>query len=78
MKYLLLALVIGIAWHLWRSKRVAQTPPPQRKPLPQPETMVHCEHCGVHLPQSNALGWRGHYYCSQAHLPAATDTPRQP
>ena len=74
MKYLLLALVIGIAWHLWRSKRVAQTPPPQRKPLPQPETMVHCEHCGVHVPQSEAIGFRGRYFCSQAHLAAAEPT----
>ena len=76
MKYLLVALVIGIAWHLWRSKRVAP-PPPARKPLPQPETMVHCEHCGVHLPQSEAIGWRGHYYCSQAHLAAASEPGEQ-
>lgn len=70
MKYLLVAGVLFVAWHLWRAGRTACAPPPAaRKPLPRPEGMVQCARCGVHLPQSDAIAWRGRHYCSQAHLP---------
>ena len=75
MKYLLVFLLVAVAWHLWRSQRVRNSPPPARqKPLAKPEAMVHCEHCGVHVPQSEAIGFRGRYFCSQAHLAAAEPT----
>ncbi len=31
------------------------------------ETMVQCAHCGVHLPQSEALMVEGNAWCSQDH-----------
>jgi uncharacterized protein len=76
MKYiLLLVVVIGAIW-LMRSLRKPE-PPPQPKP-PEPDTpaaitaeeMVSCEHCGVHLPRSEALPGRGGVFCSEAHRSA--------
>ena len=32
-----------------------------------PERMVSCVHCGVHLPQSEALEEAGNFFCSDAH-----------
>ena len=31
------------------------------------EDMVRCQHCGVHLPRSESLTTRGHFYCSADH-----------
>ena len=73
MKYLLVFLVVAVAWHMWRSQRTRDVPPPSpKKNLPKPEPMVHCDHCGVHLPQSDAISYQGRHYCSQAHLAKAT------
>lgn len=47
-------------------------PPPQAPsqagPQPaQPETMVLCAHCGVHLPRSEATLMNQNTWCSTAH-----------
>ena len=74
MKYLLVLLVVAVAWHIWRSKRVADAPPPTKRSHAKPEPMVHCAHCDVHLPQSDAIRFQGRHFCSQAHLAAATSS----
>lgn len=35
------------------------------------EQMVPCQHCGVHLPQTEALEDAGSFYCSQQHIDEA-------
>jgi len=75
MKYLVLIVVIGVVYMLWRNARLAEraardaAPPPQRpRPVAGPQDMVSCPVCGVHLPQSEALaGVRGLLYCSPEH-----------
>lgn len=32
-----------------------------------PESMVRCEHCGIHLPRSEAVLRNGRIWCSQEH-----------
>ena len=73
MKFLLMLVVLGLAYALWRSKRrAAMPPPPPRPPVPTPsaQPMVACAHCGVHLPHSEALAHAGQHYCSAAHRDA--------
>ncbi len=36
----------------------------EKKPL---ESMVRCEHCGIHLPRSEAVMADGRIWCSQDH-----------
>lgn len=36
-------------------------------PLKHPESMVRCEHCGIHMPRSEAVLSDGHIWCSQEH-----------
>lgn len=52
------------------------TTTPRAEPLPrkgsaptmdQPETMVRCAHCGIHLPRSEALLLNGETWCSSEH-----------
>lgn len=66
---LLLAVVLLVVW-LWRSGRRdapgADHPPPPGT-APDPQEMVCCAHCGVHLPRSDAVVGRIGLYCSDEH-----------
>ena len=80
MKYLLLLVVLMVAWHFWRSGRVSggtAAPPPQRK-LGPPESMVHCAACQVLVPRSDAVASGGKLYRSRQHAAAGTGAPDKP
>jgi uncharacterized protein len=77
MKFLLVVLVVavGLWFLLGRSQgrgggRVKSDARPGRVNRPasaEPQAMVSCAHCGVHLPQTEALQHEGQAYCSEAH-----------
>lgn len=68
MKYVVLLIVLVLAYAWWRGQRRASMPPPKaRPPLPPPQDMVACHRCGVHLPRSDALARGGRSYCSLEH-----------
>lgn len=75
MKYLLVLLVIGVAvaWLAGARRRDLGArrgagDARGRGPGAAPATMVACAHCGVHLPQPDALfDAAGRPYCSEAH-----------
>ena len=70
MKYLLVLAIVLIAVWLWRNNRrdEKQQPPSVKTPLPQPQDMVRCPVCSVHLPRTDALpGPDGLLYCCQEH-----------
>jgi len=64
-KFLLLILAVFAAWLLikrLRGKDGAANPPD-----PAPEQMVHCSHCGLYLPQKEAIADGDKYYCCAEH-----------
>lgn len=76
MKYvLLIALALGLIWWWRLLVRKNQARPKDAAPAPPPppgaaDDMIACDHCGLHLPRSEALiGARG-TYCSAAHREA--------
>lgn len=75
MKYLLLIAFIAVIWWVLknRSERQARHPEPQ---VPEPEMMVVCAHCGVHLPQSDSIVENDVHFCSEAHRRAAKASGR--
>ena len=92
MKYVLLLLVLWAAYALWRHQRRQamrdQRPPPaapppnlgatqQAAPPADPQHMVRCQHCGIHLPQPDAVRGQLGWYCGTAHrqLPEGTPPP---
>ena len=59
---IILVLIVMIAKRIWQKPR-----PPARRSQTN-EQMVQCAHCGIYIPEREALQRAGHYYCSQAHL----------
>ncbi len=74
MKYLVLLLVVvGVLWFARsRAGKLSRRSDPPGKP-PQPQTMVSCVHCGVHLPRGDAIDGAQGPYCSEAHRLAHGD-----
>ncbi len=71
-RLLLLALLAYAVYRLVRGPRrhpSRPTPDPRHRALPE-QHMVRCAHCGVYVPEAEALGDGGHRYCSQAHRTA--------
>ena len=72
MKFLVLAIVLVLVVWLFfgRGRKPPQAPP--KKPAAHgdgaAQAMIACAHCGVHLPQSEALAdAAGRLFCSEAH-----------
>jgi uncharacterized protein len=80
MKYLIWLLVILAAiWAFKRSRRLAKPAKPakptedEKTPSASPSNMVACAHCGLHLPQEEAVTGTKGLYCSTEHRAAAQD-----
>jgi uncharacterized protein len=74
LKYLLLFLVIFVVAWRWRTSRTGQLAEKQRtqnRAEPDAITMVSCAHCGVHVPERDAMAGTHGVYCSSAHRAAA-------
>ena len=68
-KYLILLLVIYIAYVFLKASKRRADSPDIRRGSQKGEAMVSCKVCGVHLPRSESILSRGpDYYCSKEHL----------
>lgn len=45
----------------------------ERSKVVEPEVIIQCAHCSVHLPKSEAITQEGRFYCSQEHLDSLDD-----
>ena len=89
---LVIAVVVLVLWLLTvqRRRQVGRSddegrdrgenaaPAPQRASTPPAAspTMVSCAHCGVHLPQSEAVTAGALHYCGSQHRDAGPAPPR--
>lgn len=76
MKFLFLLTVGLCLWWAWKrsTQAHARQPAPEESATPTvPQDMVACRHCGVHLPQGEAVAGTLGPYCSVAHRSAAGD-----
>lgn len=66
---LLLVVVIGIVlwWKHQQRGRHGAAPPTPPPPAAEPEAMLRCAECGLHLPASQTLPGRGGAFCSVEH-----------
>ncbi|MEW6707788.1 MAG: PP0621 family protein [Pseudomonadota bacterium] len=66
MKIVVVLLVVGLV--LWFALRRGGRPTVKpRAKQPRLQSMVRCAHCGVHLPQDEAVAGDELFYCSEAH-----------
>ncbi|AOY92701.1 hypothetical protein BKK79_13655 [Cupriavidus sp. USMAA2-4] len=81
--FLLLAVVLGMFWwlrnraeeRLRAERRAARSARPSPDDGSASEAMVPCASCGVHLPRSEAIAYRGLHYCRRSHLPDDSGPP---
>jgi len=64
--FVLLALAVYIAWKWLQRASVTQGVQPKPRAT-SAQAMVSCAHCGLHVPQSDALAVDGRYFCSDEH-----------
>lgn len=62
----LIFIVVIIALVYWLLKSFRRKTPKQDDSA-QPQDMVSCAYCGLHLPKSEGVVDQGKYYCSLAH-----------
>ncbi|MDH5190204.1 MAG: PP0621 family protein [Gammaproteobacteria bacterium] len=66
-RLILLGLVIWLLFRLYQ-RFIKGRSSQQQKTHQIEDNMVRCKHCGIHVPEKEALKKNNHYYCSQAHL----------
>ncbi|MBI4205809.1 MAG: preprotein translocase subunit YajC [Betaproteobacteria bacterium] len=66
-KIILLVLGLLLAYWILKTFRKRVDKPDRPPQTGAGEDMVRCEHCGIHLPRSESLTTRGHFYCSPEH-----------
>jgi uncharacterized protein len=64
-KFLLLIIVVAAAF--WLLKRLRGKDAREDAPGPAPEQMVNCSHCGLYLPQKEAIADGERFYCCAEH-----------
>jgi len=65
-RLILLVAVVWLVLGLVRRLRQGPARPPSAAP-PQSTHMVRCDHCGVYVPEGEAVRAGGQVYCSTAH-----------
>jgi len=89
LKFLIFLLAVLFGVWLWRKNRLSALKEKQKNqagntphskqsaensPSPlQPSPMQACQHCGLHMPESDMLQGQAGRYCSEAHRQAAGD-----
>ena len=70
--FLFLVAVFVLLW-LLRGGQRRRTPPPTAQPpnpAAEPQPMLACAQCGVHLPRDEAVPGKGGVFCGDAHRTA--------
>jgi len=72
MKIVIFLIAVFVLLWLLRggTSRRPRPPRPDPRATAQPQQMLACAHCGVHLPRDEALPGRGGVFCSEAHRAA--------
>ena len=79
MKLLLGVLtLLAVVWLLRGSRRGDDRIAPTASASAAVQPMVRCAHCGVHLPQTDAVEHAGQAYCSMRHRLAGPRAPHGP
>lgn len=72
MKFLLMFFIVMVIAFQWRQSRKPKVQKAKRAANPPAATpsMIPCAHCGLHVPEADAVRGAHAYYCSAAHRQA--------
>jgi uncharacterized protein len=60
-------LLLAVAVYWWLRKPRANARPDRSPPPNEPETMISCAYCGLHVPLRESVAVDGRYYCGIEH-----------
>jgi uncharacterized protein len=63
-----LVILIAVALVIYAARRLWQSSRPAGRRGQKSARMVQCAHCGVYVPENEALARDGRFYCSADHL----------
>jgi uncharacterized protein len=66
-------ILIAIVIVILAARRLFTTPRRVNNPQIKSGQMVQCAHCGMFVPEMEAISHHGHHYCSPAHRDADRD-----
>lgn len=64
---LFLLILCGIWWIRRALNKPGATAQSPERATGDPERMVECAHCGLHVPETESLSDQGRHYCCAAH-----------
>ena len=64
-RLIIIAALIGLALTIFRRFKTKKQEKPAHKI--ENQNMVKCHHCGLHLPEPDAIKHGEHFYCSKEH-----------
>jgi uncharacterized protein len=64
--FVLLAIAAYVGWQ-WLRRTSLRGPAAGRQTPTAPQSMVSCAHCGLHVPQLEALPAGDRYFCCEDH-----------
>lgn len=67
LSWLLLPLLAWLAWRWLKALRKRHHGQHDGQPRPAGEALVACTHCGLRLPQSEAVARNGMFFCCPEH-----------
>lgn len=66
-RLVIFVLLAFVGWTLWKKYRLTTKAAATKQQQPKDLPMVRCQHCGVHLPQPDALHHNNQWYCNEHH-----------
>jgi uncharacterized protein len=69
-----LVILIAVALVVMAVRGLLRSSRPAGRGGKQSARVVQCAHCGVYVPEQEALASGGHFYCSDAHRKDAAGT----
>jgi uncharacterized protein len=65
-RLLIIAVAVWLAIYFLR-RAFQHLNPPKSSERGATKNMVRCTHCGLHLPESEAINYQGQYFCCLEH-----------
>jgi len=69
-RLILIVAIAAVAWYLYRriTRGNSPTNTPAAPPANTQDIVRQCDHCGVHVPESNGVRYQSQFFCCPEHM----------